>query len=556
MDATSFVSTYRAIGQQLKVQRIDDEKADVKELVKVALSESPGTWLLIIDNADDSRLLFGDAGLAEYLPSSERGSILFTTRNHQVALDLVQSGKHTITVQEMSQHEALEMLDTSLEKEQMSDMSATVELLEFLANLPLAIRQASAYMAKNQISTTEYLTLCKSSDKNTTKLLSENFEDRHRYKNIQNPVATTWLISFLHISDRNPLAADYLRFMCFLAEKDIPQALLPPADTLEAIEAIGTLKSYAFVTQRKQSDAYDMHRLVRISMRSWLVHREEHNYWATTVIQHVESVFPFPAHENRAEWMRYLPHAQQAFEFRHGIEDEIALARLLRYVGLSLSDLNKAKGAEAILREAVKLSEEVLGREHAFTLICMDSLANVLRDLANFTEAEALHRQAFELSKRTLGGEHIDTLACMNNLANVLNELGLLEESENLHRQALQLAQKTLGGEHPITLSAMQNLATVRSHLGKHEDAEQILRQTLELWEKVLGREDPKTLDCMYNLACTLGHLRKVEEAEQIYRQILELMEKVHRKEHPKTLHTKECLASFLRDKQAGVFRA
>ncbi|KAF9766525.1 hypothetical protein IL306_001053 [Fusarium sp. DS 682] len=38
--------------------------------------------------------------------------------------------------------------------------------------------------------------------------------------------------------------AHYLKFMCFLAEKDIPVALLPPADDeIDAVEAIGTLKA-------------------------------------------------------------------------------------------------------------------------------------------------------------------------------------------------------------------------------------------------------------------------------------------------------------------------
>lgn len=39
-------------------------------------------------------------------------------------------------------------------------------------------------MAKNQISTTQYLELCKSSDENVTKLLNKDFDDRHRYKSI------------------------------------------------------------------------------------------------------------------------------------------------------------------------------------------------------------------------------------------------------------------------------------------------------------------------------------------------------------------------------------
>ena len=77
-------------------------------------------------------------------------------------------------------------------------------------------------------------------------LLSRDFEDSQRHRETQNPIATTWLISFHQIEDSNSLAADYLNFMCFLSEKAIPRSLLPAdAWTLEAEDAIGTLKAYA-----------------------------------------------------------------------------------------------------------------------------------------------------------------------------------------------------------------------------------------------------------------------------------------------------------------------
>jgi len=285
VDATTFENAYRDIGQQLNVPGIDEEKADVKALIKAALSrQSTGSWLLIIDNADDTNLLFGNTALANCLLFSRKGSILFTTRNHELGVRLVESERHIIPVEEMGRDEALKLLRKNLNGDQMSDTRSSEALLEFLANLPLAIRQASAFMAKKQISTAQYLELCKSSDEDMIELLSKDFEDRHRYETIQNPVATTWLISFRHISDHDPLAADYLRFMCFLAGKDIPQSLLPPAGRLKTLEAIGILKAYAFISERKESDTYDIHRLVQISMLSWLAQKGEYMGWSAKVL--------------------------------------------------------------------------------------------------------------------------------------------------------------------------------------------------------------------------------------------------------------------------------
>ncbi|KAJ9156840.1 hypothetical protein NKR19_g4108 [Coniochaeta hoffmannii] len=123
----------------------------------------------------------------------------------------------------------------------------TDSLLDFLADLPLAIKQA---------------------DKTVIKLLSKGFEDRSRYSSVGNAVATTWLISFERIA-RNALAAQYLRLMCFLAKKEIPTGLLAPGgDELEVDKAMGTLKAYAFITQLDGQDSFDIHRPVRLVIRN------------------------------------------------------------------------------------------------------------------------------------------------------------------------------------------------------------------------------------------------------------------------------------------------
>ena len=96
VNSATFEAAFRAIGQELQVAGIDDDKVDVKSLVATHLGrESTGRWLLIIDNADDLELLYrkanfddeivGSLALAKYFPVSRHGSILLTTRNHIVA---------------------------------------------------------------------------------------------------------------------------------------------------------------------------------------------------------------------------------------------------------------------------------------------------------------------------------------------------------------------------------------------------------------------------------------------------------------------------------------
>src|SRR3569833_665868 len=423
VDIASFENAYREIGKELKVAGIDEDKADVKALVRAALSrESAGSWLLIIDNVDDVKLFGESASFSDYLPFSRNGSILFTTRTYEAVAMLDIPPSNVITTMEMSRNEAVELLQRNLKESHTRDAESTAGLLDFLANLPLAIKQASAYMAKTRMSTTKYLEHCRSSDKNSVSLLSREFEDRNRYKNIKNPVATTWLNSFAHISRDNELAAQYLRFMCILAEQDIPASLLPPADELEKDEAVGILKAYAFISERAETDSFDMHRLVRLAMRNWLEKERKLQECVNRVIQRLVDAFPFPEHENRDVWTRYLPHAQTALNFREDAGEEETKSRLLFNVAQSHVHLGK------------------------------------------YAEAEPMHRQALELTEKALGAEHPDTLASMNNLAILLSNQGRYEEAEPMYRQTLELREKAFGAEHTATLASMKNLAFLLRH--------------------------------------------------------------------------------------------
>ncbi|KAI8632211.1 kinesin light chain [Xylariaceae sp. FL1651] len=522
VDLTSFENAYREVGKLLNIPGIDDNKADIKVLVKTNLEHARNSsWLLIIDNSDDIDMLFQDAKLANYLPFSQQGSILFTTRNHQVAVQLDIPQKNIITVQEMDDAEATNLLRIGLKESQMSNTESTKHLLRFLANLPLAIKQASAYMASNKnVTVSQYLEFCELSSVDLINLLSKQFEDRYRYKSHarnRNPVATTWLISFEHISRQNPQAADYLKFVCFLAEKDIPISLLPVTSKMQMAEAIGLLNAYAFILERDTPGSFDVHRLVRLVMRSWLQKKGEWEKWTVNVVQRLIEEYPFPRHENRKTWTKYLPHGQAVLEVDGAVSTE-EKSSLLFNIAESYYILGKYDNAKLLYRQTLQIKEGVLGREHPDTLKSMNNLALVLQDQGKYEEAETIHRQTLQIKEGVLGREHPDTLQSMNNLALVLQDQGKYEEAETIHRQTLQIREGVLGREHPNTLKSMNNLAVVLQGQGKYEEAETIHRQTLQLREGVLGREHPDTLQSINNLAEVLRSQGKYREAETIHR--------------------------------------
>ena len=170
----------------------------------------------------------------------------------------------------MSEDAAKELLQKCLINPSLTDADrSTKALLAQLTYLPLAIVQASAYINENGIPIADYILLLAEKDKSVIELLSEDFEDEGRYYNIKNPVATTWLISFEQISQRDTLAAEYLSFMSCVEPKDIPESLLPTGPSRKKeMDAIGTLNAYSFVTRRPAGSVLDLHQLVHLATRN------------------------------------------------------------------------------------------------------------------------------------------------------------------------------------------------------------------------------------------------------------------------------------------------
>ncbi|KAI0552517.1 hypothetical protein F4679DRAFT_68746 [Xylaria curta] len=545
IDIVNFENAYREIGRRLGIKGIDDDKADVKPLVKQNLSQSVGSWLLIIDNADDKDILLAGAKLVDHLPFSREGSILFTTRYDDVAVRLQVQRKNIITVHEMSNDEATTLLYNNLQESQKGDNESTTRLLRLLVNFPLAIKQASAYLASNMdVSVFEYLDQCESSDTEMFDMLTKDFEDISRYSDakVRNSIATTWLISFKHITEHNPQAADYLKFISLLAEKDIPRSLLPKSNPIEMKEALSVLKAYAFIAERNDPDVFDMHRLVRLVMRNWLQNNREWEKWTVKVVRRLNEEYPVPDHENIQTWTKYLPHGQAVLSDAVDIDDD----RLLLLTAESYTFLGKYSAAEELYRHALKLMKNRPGEDYLNIAMILYSLANTTHSQGRSKEAEELYQQTLSIQEEVLGRKHPDTFFTMNRLALNLGAQRRYEEAEELYQQTLNIQEEVLGRKHPDTLSTMNHLALNLKSQRRYEEAEELYQQTLNIQEEVLGRKHTDTLTTMESLSFNFYTQGKTKKAEELCRQVLDLREEVLGRKHPNTLASMHALAGIL----------
>ncbi|GAQ04666.1 hypothetical protein ALT_1987 [Aspergillus lentulus] len=543
ISCTSYESVEQAyMSIALKLGITDPKPAEVKQQVKVHLSQgSTARWLLIFDNADDMEMW----KMADFLPESERGHILFTTRTRQVAVRLASS--HVIMISEPDAETAVEILRRSLiTRDLLNDREAAIALLKELACLPLAIAQAAAYINENDIRLSAYTTLLHESEPDVIELLSEDFGDEGRYKDIQNPVATTWWISFQQIQQLNPTAIDYLLFMACINHRHIPQSLLPQTtSSKKRTDAIGLLKAFSFVNEEGKACSLNIHRLVHLATRNWMRKNQLFSQQILKTADRLSEAFPNNYHTNRELWREYLPHVLSLTEEAEFQEEEEKYVDMIDKIGDCLRSDGRSKEAADQILQVLKIRKQVLGPEHPKTLTSMADMVSTYLSQGRWTEAEKLAVEVLSIRERVLGSEHPDTLGSMSGLAATYLHQGRWKDAEKLQEQVMEICKQVLGLEDPRTLTSIVNLASSYQIQGRWKEAEVLKLEVVERRKQALGPEHPETLNSMSHLATTYLCQRRWKEAEELNVEVTRIQKQVLGPEHPDTLFSMGNLASI-----------
>ncbi|KAK3326646.1 P-loop containing nucleoside triphosphate hydrolase protein [Apodospora peruviana] len=546
LSSATFEQAYTHIARQLDIRRGDDQ--DVKEVVRQYLSsEAAGRWLLVIDNADDIKLVCGSPNMPEsldsYLPQSENGRIMFTTRSRDVAIRVAED---TIKLDEFSLSEAKELLGKLVtRKDLIHDDASVTELLRELTYLPLAITQAAAYLERNEVSIAEYLGLLRNTEKDMVDLLSEELPDRTRYQQSKNAVATTWVVSFQKIRELDGKTADLLSFMSQIEPKLIPQSLLPELGSrAQTVSAIGTLCGYAFVSKR--DDMLDMHSLVHLATRIWLSREGLETQTIETVMRCLAGKFPTDEYENRHTWRAYLPHALRILQ-RADADDMEEKYELYFWVGRCLQ-------VEGRIREGVRCFEECwrwrsgqFAEEHPSRLASQHALAGAYKADGQIKKAVGLLEQVVAVRERTLTEEHPDRLPSQHALAGAYQSDGQIKKAVGLLEQVVAVRDRTLAEEHPDRLASQHALARAYQSDGQIKKAVGLLEQVVAVRDRTLAEEHPDRLASQHALARAYQSDGQIKKAVGLLEQVVAVGERTLTEEHPDRLASQYNLAMAYR---------
>jgi hypothetical protein len=111
-----FEEAYRGIADRLELPGRHDPKTNTLQLVRDWLcDEANGRWMMVLDNVDNVDVFYPQSSrdqnstpaLAVYLPQSNNGSTLITSRNRDAAARLTGDYKNVKEVQAMNIGQAL-----------------------------------------------------------------------------------------------------------------------------------------------------------------------------------------------------------------------------------------------------------------------------------------------------------------------------------------------------------------------------------------------------------------------------------------------------------------
>ncbi|KAK0644374.1 hypothetical protein B0T16DRAFT_460436 [Cercophora newfieldiana] len=591
---------YLKAAQKLGVPGCDGPMADVKGLLQTHLSgKSVGKWLLVFDNADDIDMWLEKADgdtrrLVDYLPKNDRGSIVFTTRNKKAAVAF--AGPNLVQLSEMDEAGSRELLLNHLIDKSLDTPKDTPALLSRLTHLPLAIVQAAAYVNANGITLKEYLSLLDDQEEEIIDLLSQDFEDETRYPDVDNPVATTWLISFEQIRQRDPLAADYLCLMSCVEPKNIPQALLPAGSSKKKeIDALGTLQAYSFVTKGHTSclALLAMHRLVHLATRNWLRKEGALTSWQQKAAARLTNMVGAVGYENTKTWTPCVPHMHHLITSSQTEEGEIT--RLLQVYGHCLIVSSRYREAATAYERVMDRQTRTHGPDHWITLvskfylaaayhllrqleksegiylsitepllaspnvhrdmkgILLSGFAGLLRDRGRYAEAEELYKQSYEMYKEAFGPEDSLTLDTLHSLALVYECAGRHSEAEELQVHVLEISQRQLGLDHYVTLIAMRDMARWCCNKGQWEKAERLLTHVVETCKLKYGEGDPDTLFYTSDLAGVWKSTGRLGEAIVTMQRCVDSLGQIMGLDNPDVVYQASMLQAWRREKEEAL---
>ncbi|GKQ39680.1 FxSxx-COOH system tetratricopeptide repeat protein [Streptomyces sp. A012304] len=455
-------------------------------------------WLVVLDNADDPRVL-------DALPEGA-GHVLITSRNPDwhaavrvIRLDVFSRGDALLYLHERLPGLTAEQADT---------------LALHLGDLPLALAQAAGVLGEG-MSVERYLRLL---TERTAALLNEGAVTAYPAS-----LAATVQIAMDRLTAAHPGAASLLRLGSFFGPEPIPVRWLQHArHRLSAVPVDTDDLSWPYDSLRLitryglggvDHEKFHVHRLTQAILRERTSADEAAALRSDVTVVLAAADPGDPALRSTwPEWAVLTAHLTG----RAGATDHAELSYMLLR---SIHYLLRSGRPDDALRLSTQLHRQwaaTLGEDHSTTLSYAACLAEATSAVGDHAEARRLFEDVLTRRRRLIGDDHPDTLESAHQLAVMLGSVDDHAQARRLHEDVLARRRRVLGDDHPDTLESAHQLAVTLTACGRYAEAEAAFRDTLSRTRRVLGEEHPRTVDVVHALAGVLRALGKWSEAQKV----------------------------------------
>lgn len=600
----AFIGLASQLGLGGMLTDTEDNQAGAIQLVKAELAHKGKELLLVFDNASQPE------DIDSYRPGGA-GHVIVTSRSRQWG----RLG-NTVEVNVLIEEDALRLLAAhvypgKIQSELLAwgsgqsreigtpEESTARELVKELGYLALAIAQAGAYIHASGCGIAEYLAKVRGAAVELFGATGARLLDYN-----EATVATTWLLSFKEVMQKNPDASGLLYMLAFFAPEKIKlswftvaikrQINLSKISASNATQQAGikldeiltTLLEYSLVTRNGFTGELGMHRLVQLVIREKFtstIFKSElnpeseilsgYNYWLNWAIVILVENFPDATeYANWAECDALLSHQQAAIDHCDVLLTALVGARnnpanKVNLLGLYDADLAFLERvgilfgqaathyhqrlfytqARPLYEWAIAITEGTKGSKHPNLAIKLHNLAELYRDTGEYAAALPLYKRAIAITEGTKGSEHPDLAPMLSGLATALfRHNGDYASAKSLYERAITITENSKGKKHPDVAKGLNNLAELHRDVREYAAACPLYKRAIAITKNAYGSDHPDLAPMLNNLALLLQDTGKYAAARRLYERAISIGEKTLVSNHPDVAIWRSNLAGLL----------
>ncbi len=205
------------------------------------------------------------------------------------------------------------------------------------------------------------------------------------------------------------------------------------------------------------------------------------------------------------------------------------------------------RNAIPLYEKALKLREQVLGKEHAELVSLTDALGAAHWELGNHAAALSHYRRSLAIDEKVLGPDHAQVAADLNNLAGLYESMGEYAKALPLYQRSLAILEKAFGPRHPHVATGLNNLAALYESMGEYAKALPLYQRSLSIREQALGPGHPDLAGTLNNLAALYRSMGEYAKALPLFQRSLATYEKALGPEHLSVATSLNNLAALYR---------